>query len=87
MNAFVMKDLGEVSTILGVAVTRDSKVGALSLNQSLYCQTILDRFSMTDCYYTLLPGEVPLTSSGDFQLLADDAKRRYQEITGALVYL
>ncbi|CAN0276245.1 unnamed protein product [Discosporangium mesarthrocarpum] len=82
-NAFMMKDLGEVPTILGVTVTRDSKRGTLSLNQSLYCQTILDRFGMTRLQLYILS----LTNSDDSQLLADDAKRRCQEITGALVYL
>ncbi|CAN0346954.1 unnamed protein product, partial [Discosporangium mesarthrocarpum] len=66
-NAFAVKDLGEVSMIIGVTVTRESKGGTL--------------------HYTLLPDEVPLPNSGDSQLLADDTKRRYQEITGALVYL
>ncbi|CAN0138138.1 unnamed protein product [Discosporangium mesarthrocarpum] len=42
---------------------------------------------MTDCKCTFLLDELPLTKSGDFQLLADDAKSRHQEITGALVYL
>jgi hypothetical protein len=49
MTKYKMKDLGEVSWILGMKLSRDRVRGELSLDQSLYLNKKLARFNMLDC--------------------------------------
>ena len=46
---FSMKDMGEAQYILGLQVTRDRAKRTLSLSQSQYIGTVLQRFRMEDC--------------------------------------
>ena len=43
---FDMKDLGEISYILGIKLLRDRKNKTLALSQAVYIDKILARFSM-----------------------------------------
>ena len=45
-NEFSMKDLGEVTYILGIRIYRDRSKGLLGLSQSTYIDKILKWFSM-----------------------------------------
>ncbi|MGB9152505.1 MAG: reverse transcriptase domain-containing protein, partial [Alphaproteobacteria bacterium] len=49
LSKYKMKDLGDVSWILGMKLTRDRVKGVLSLDQSLYLNKVLARFNMLDC--------------------------------------
>ncbi|CAM9767245.1 unnamed protein product [Discosporangium mesarthrocarpum] len=53
---FVIKDLGEVSKILGIHIVRDREKGRLSLDQKEFTESILERFGMAECNETHLPG-------------------------------
>lgn len=46
---FKMKDLGEVSSVLGMRVIRDRKARKISIDQKQYIREILIRFGMEDC--------------------------------------
>ena len=65
MDKFTMSDLGEVSRILGMKITRDRVNNKLSISQTDYALSILERFGMKDCNPVSTPntgGERPLTS-------------------------
>nr|KYP56393.1 Retrovirus-related Pol polyprotein from transposon TNT 1-94 [Cajanus cajan]KYP56397.1 Retrovirus-related Pol polyprotein from transposon TNT 1-94 [Cajanus cajan] len=47
-NNFEMKDLGEVSFILGIKILRDHSHGIIRLSQESYIDKFLDRFNMKD---------------------------------------
>ena len=48
-DRFTMSDMGEVSHILGMTVTRDNDQGTLSITQKDYVDHILERFGMDNC--------------------------------------
>ena len=45
-SEFEMKDLGEVRKVLGMEITRDRRVGRVSLTQKGYFQKVLQRFNI-----------------------------------------
>ena len=55
VEQFQMKDLGEVSHILGIQIIRDCKNKLLELSQASYIDKVLARFSMQDSKKGLLP--------------------------------
>ena len=48
-----MKDLGEVSFVLGIEIHRDRRKGVLGLSQKAYIERILKKFSMHKCSFAL----------------------------------
>ena len=53
---FDMTDMGEVSRILGMEVTRDYDEGTLAITQTAYVDSILKRFGMQDANAAHTPG-------------------------------
>ena len=64
-SQFDMKDLGEVSHILGIKLLRDRKPRMLGLSQATYIDQILARFSMQDSKKGFLPFKHGITLSKD----------------------
>jgi len=79
---FKIKDLGEVSWVLGMGVTRDRATGTITLNQSVYIQSLLVRFNMTDCKPFSSPSLV--TPFPESPLCSEDTP--YQCLVGSLLY-
>ena len=50
-----MKDLGEVSFVLGIEIHRDRRKGVLGLSQKAYIERILKKFSMHKCSSSPVP--------------------------------
>lgn len=46
MEKFAMTDLGDVSQIFGIEVTRNKEAGTIELNQGKYTLSVLARFNM-----------------------------------------
>jgi hypothetical protein len=46
---FDMKDLGEVSFILGIEIHRDRRKGVLGLSQKAYLERVIKKFNMHQC--------------------------------------
>ena len=59
MARFSMTDLGEVSLILGMKITRDRSKRTLRISLTDYTRSILDRFNMKDCN----PVSTPITGA------------------------
>ena len=89
---FEMVDFGEVSTVLGMRVTRDRKRGLLQIDQEKYAREVLRRFNMEECK----PISIPL-STGDKlsqeQGAFTEAEKKamevipYRQVVGSLMYL
>ena len=82
-----MKDLGDVSLILGMQVSRDRLKGALDINQGNLVKTILQRFGFVDSRSVSTPGNGKPPDLKLGILLDDGNKQLYQEIVGSLTYL
>ena len=87
MDRFKMTDLGDVSKVLGMNVTRDRENGTITIDQKDYAENILKRYGMTNCSVALTPGvgqEISLDQPED-RLMNEQGKQRYQFIAGALI--
>ncbi|KAH9725664.1 hypothetical protein KPL70_007964 [Citrus sinensis] len=62
---FNMKDLGEISYVLGIKLLRDRKNKTSALSQAVYIDKILARFSMENSKTGLLPFRHGITFSKD----------------------
>ena len=89
MNRFEMTDIGDVSGVLGMNVTRDREKGIITINRKGYTEDIVQRYNMRLCNPAYTPGmgpELPLDQPEE-NILNEEGKRRYQSITGAAMYL
>jgi hypothetical protein len=88
---FEMKDLGEVSFVLGIEICRDRARGLLGLSQKAYIRRVLQRFEMHNC----APGDVPIIKGDKFnktQCPKNELEREsvknipYASAVGSLMY-
>ena len=89
MVKFKMTDMGDVSLVLGMQVTRDRKRGTLTITQENCTKSILDRLGMGSCNPLSTPGsgsELSVEQPEGTLLNAED-KQRYQTIAGSVAYL
>jgi hypothetical protein len=88
-QTFKIKDLGELSMILGVRVTRDRKQGTLRLDQTHYVKSTLAKLSMEKD--THRPTKSPMESYDDLKPAKPTDvrcnKAMYQEGVGSWMYL
>ena len=84
-----MADMGNVSRVLGMNVTRDREEGTITINQKDYTEDIVQRSGMLGCNPAYTPGvEAELSlDQPEENLLNEEGKRRYQLITGAAICL
>lgn len=62
MRRFAMKDIGDVSLMLGTHITRNRAEGMLKISQESHVKSILERFGMTDCNPVYTPGTLKYRS-------------------------
>lgn len=88
---FHMKDLGTASHVLGMRITRDWKLGTISIDQAQYIRDVLTKFNMSDCNPVRTPADVNQRLSRDL-CPTDDTKQGklkdipYQEAVGSLLF-
>src|SRR5882672_9999102 len=88
---YALTDLGPVSWLLGIQVTRDRETRIISLSQEAYIKSIIARFSLADAKAYSTP-MVPSAqySKSDSPVSATDAARMrkvpYREAIGSLMY-
>lgn len=92
MKNFKMKDLGPISNILGINVTRKGPTGNIKLTQTKYIQSLLNKFNMTECKPVATPMEIStvLTKQSSPQTNEERIQMQnvpYRELVGALIYL
>lgn len=88
---FRMKDMGEISSVLGVRVTRNRKTGTISLDQTQYIKDILSRFNMSDCNPTVAPMDANQKISTKMCPSNEDESKQmkdvpYRQLVGALQF-
>ncbi|CAM9671511.1 unnamed protein product, partial [Sphacelaria rigidula] len=82
-------DLGNVSLVLGMQVTRDRTLGHLTINQSAFTKGNTQRFVMDKCNPAITPRTGPEISIKQpvEKLLNEVDAKRYQSIVGSVMYL
>ncbi|CAN0525830.1 unnamed protein product [Laminaria digitata] len=78
MTKFAMKDLGDVSLVLGMQVSRDRLKGTLDINQGNYVNAILQRYDFVDRRSVSTPGTGKPLDLKVGTLLDDVIKQLYQ---------
>jgi len=87
----LLTDLGEIHWLLGIKIMHDREACTISLTQTTYIETILDRFSLSDAKpYTMpiVPGAIysKLDTPTDATEAAYMAKVPYCEAVSSLMY-
>jgi Reverse transcriptase (RNA-dependent DNA polymerase) len=84
-QCYQMTDLGEISWILGIHVTRDREAGWIALSQQKYIEEILERFGKSD----VRPITTPAVANEHLVKLDSPEvnTKSYQGALGALMYL
>ena len=88
-KAFGIKDLGPVTTFLGVQFERDLSTRELWLHQSLYIDTLLGDYGLSDCNSVATPLDPhnPLGLDSDASVAPPDLLVSYQRLVGSLLFL
>jgi len=89
---FNMKDLGELTFILGMSVRRDWEAGTIHLFQSKYIVDVLSRFGMETCTSRSLPMDpgcklTKAMSPKTAEEWEEAEQYPYREVAGSLMYL
>ena len=92
MSRFKLRDLGPISQILGVQVTRDRSKRTLCLSQSQYAMDVLSKFNMADCKPVGTPMDPGVRLTKDMCPTTDAEREEmasvpYINAVGALMYL
>ena len=86
---FEMTDLGEMTSYLGIRVTRDRSLKRLEIDQSGYLTDVLERFGMSNA----TSHNTPLPAGADEHLVKFDGEastseiKHFQSLIGSLLYL
>jgi hypothetical protein len=86
---YEITDLGEISSYLGMRITRDRSKKRLQIDQAGYIKDVIDRFGMTDAN----PHNTPLPAGADVHLIrnteeaSQDDVKLYQSLIGSLLYV
>ena len=88
---YEMKDLGEAEYILGIQIERDRPHRRISICQTGYIQTLLEKFNMTGCktaYTPLEPGTKLSKADAPSNPIEKEAMKAipYQSAVGAIMY-
>ncbi|KAK2578458.1 hypothetical protein KPH14_012665, partial [Odynerus spinipes] len=78
---FEIRDLGQVSNVLGIRVTRDKN--KIFLDQSNYITELLDKYNMSNCSSVT----TPFVTGKKLEKASISDKRPYRELIGSLNYL
>ena len=91
-GAFKMTDFGEVSTVLGIKITRDKSTGLLTMSQEKYAEQVLKRFNMLSAQGKSTPIEEGMKLDETMCPQTDEEKEEmrhkpYRQAVGSLMYL
>jgi len=90
-NCYALTDLGPISWLLGIKITRNREERTISLSQSSYIDSILERYGLKDAkpYATpMVPGVIYSQRDSPSTPTETDRMRRvpYREAIGSLMY-
>ena len=90
-NNFEIKDMGEVTYVIGIEIFRNRSLGMLGLYQKSYINKVLERFRMQNCSAS----PVPIQKGDKFSLMQcphNDLERKqmqaipYASVVGSMMY-
>ena len=89
---FALTDLGPIHYLLGIGVTRDRKARTISLSQTAYIDSLLERFGLSDAKPLAVPADPNIELSKEHcaktpEDVARMARIPYREAIGALISL
>ena len=89
MSRFSMTDVGDVSLVLEMGVTRDREKGTATINQETYTKSLLERCDISSSNSTYMPGvgKELLLDQPEERLLSKEEKHRFQAISGSVMYV
>ena len=89
LSRFSITDMGDVSLVLGMGVTRDREKATVTITQETYTKSLLELYGMASCNSTYTPGlgKGPSIDHLEERLLSKEEKQRFQAITGSVMYL
>ena len=88
LDAYAAKSLGELTHYLGMVWKRDRKTRRSWLNQSVYCQNVLERYEMDKCKPTAIPLATDFRARGvENDEESFENVKLFQSVTGSLIYL
>ena len=93
--SFKMRDLGEAKYILGIEIKKNCKFQTISLSQSQYSHTVLERTDMSTCKPVWTPmahnSQLSATDPEDDHIIPEQViegcQVSYLTIIGSLMYL
>lgn len=90
-KSFKMKDLGQMSSILGIRVTRNRSKGTINIDQSQYISQMFDQFNMTECNPVTTPLDVNTKPTAKMCPATEEEKNQmkavpHMEAIGSLLY-
>ena len=83
-----MKDLGDLTRILGIEVVRDRPRGTIRIHQGGYIREVLGRYGFAECREVDTPVEGKV-KSGAVEEVGEEVKvdqTEYRDIVGSLMY-
>ena len=86
-TAFDTRDLGEVSTFLGMSITRDRSKQQLKLSQEGMVTKLVDRFGLSKAQPKSTPLSVSTQLTKDSGQPLDSTAQPYSTLVGSLLYL
>ena len=89
MSCFSMTDMGDVSLVRWMGVTRDREKETVTISREHYTKSLLKRYGMASCSPAHTPGVGTelLLDQPEERLLSKQEKQRFQTITGSVMYL
>lgn len=87
-----MKDLGEVSSVLGVRIKRNKTYGTISICQPRYIDDMLNTFGLTEYNPVSTPVDVNQKISSEMSLTTKEeqmemSKIPYRQLVGSLLFI
>jgi len=86
-ESFDARDLGEVSSYLGMTITRDRGSGTIKISQPRMTNDLISKFGMDDSKIRPIPMSASIKFTKDEGEPLDKAKYPYSELLGSLMYL
>lgn len=83
-DTFEMKEMGEVKNFMGLSIKINRDTGELTIDQSKYTSSILEKFGMDQCH----PRSIPMDSILNLDKSEiPKSELPYRELLGSLMYL
>ena len=87
-NAYDVKDLGEVKTIIGWQITRDPIAQTMKIDQSAFIRDLVMEENLSDCNANVVPMKAgSAIDMSDVDAYEEEDLHTYQRLIGKLMYL